>query len=301
MRDDGKRGFASQRGRFFILRILVSGADGFTGQHFVSLASQAGCEVFALQSDLTQLADLRREVLEVKPDYVVHLAAISFVGHADTAAFYGVNVVGTTNLLDALLGLKTPPQKVLIASSANVYGNTINSPIAEEESPSPVNHYAMSKLAMEYMAKTYLDRLPIFFTRPFNYIGPGQAASFVIPKMIEHFVKRLPRIELGNLDVAREFNDVRFVVESYLALLKYAEVGETYNICSGRPVELRAVLDVLREMTEHNIEVNVNPAFVRAKEIKSLSGSPDKLLKLMQKNAIKLPEFSLEYTLKTML
>jgi GDP-6-deoxy-D-talose 4-dehydrogenase len=279
----------------------VTGADGFTGQHFVSLASQAGHEVFSLQSDLTQLADLKSEVLEVKPDYVVHLAAISFVGHADNAAFYHVNVVGTTNLLDALLGLKIPPQKVLIASSANVYGNTLESPIKEMQEPAPVNHYAMSKLAMEYMAKTYLDRLPIFFMRPFNYIGPGQAPSFVIPKMIEHFVKRLPRIELGNLDVAREFNDVRFVVESYLALLKYAEVGETYNICSGRPVELRAVLDVLREMTEHNIEVKVNPAFVRANEIKSLSGSPDKLLKLMQKNAIKLPEFSLEDTLKTML
>lgn len=279
----------------------MTGADGFTGQHFASLGSQAGHEVFSLQSNLTQLADLKREVLEVKPDFVVHLAAISFVGHADTAAFYHVNVVGTTNLLDALLGLKTPPQKILIASSANVYGNTDASPIKESQEPAPVNHYAMSKLAMEYMAKTYLERLPIFFTRPFNYIGPGQAPSFVIPKMIEHFVKRLPSIELGNLDVAREFNDVRFVVESYLALLKYAEVGETYNICSGWPVELRAVLDVLREMTEHNIEVKVSPAFVRANEIKSLSGSPDKLLKLMQKNAIKLPEFLLEDTLKSML
>ncbi len=283
------------------MKILVTGANGFTGQHFVAQALKYGHVVHDLKSDLTQPDTLKAEVLDAKPELVVHLAAISFVGHADNPAFYQVNVVGTTNLLDALLGLKTPPKKILIASSANVYGNTLTSPIHEYQEPAPVNHYAMSKLAMEYMAKTYLERLPIFFTRPFNYIGPGQAPSFVIPKMIEHFVKRMPRIELGNLDVAREFNDVRFVVESYIALLRYAEVGETYNICSGSPVELSAVLDLLSEMTNHAIEVNVNPAFVRANEIKSLSGSPDKLLKLMQKNAVKLPEFLFEDTLKTML
>jgi nucleoside-diphosphate-sugar epimerase len=261
--------------------MLVTGADGFTGQHFIRHAVEAGYTVHSLKSDLTNTPNLKAEVLAAKPELVVHLAAISFVGHADPAAFYHVNVAGTTNLLDALLALDAPPKKILLASSANVYGNTNNSPITEEEPPAPVNHYAMSKLAMEYMAKTYLDRLPIFFTRPFNYIGPGQDESFVVPKIVKHFANRAPVIELGNLDVEREFNDVRFVVSTYMALLELAEAGETYNICSGKAYGLDRVIDMLSEITGHEIRVEINPTFVRKKEIKSLFGSPDKLKKLI--------------------
>ena len=170
-----------------------------------------------------------------QPNYVVHLAAISFVGHGNADDFYRVNVVGTVNLLEALLKLEKKPTKVLIASSANVYGNCEISPISESQQPLPVNHYAMSKLAMELMARTYLSRLPIFFTRPFNYIGLGQAESFVIPKLISHFTKKAEVIELGNLNVEREFNDVRFVCDAYLRLLDVAKPGESYNICSGKP------------------------------------------------------------------
>jgi nucleoside-diphosphate-sugar epimerase len=283
------------------LRILVTGADGFTGRHFISHAQAQGYEVLALKSDLTNPSDLIAEVLAISPAYVVHLAAISFVGHEAVDDFNRVNVLGTSNLLDALISLPSKPKSILIASSANVYGNAEELQITEDHPPAPVNLYAKSKLAMELMAKSYLNRLPIFFTRPFNYIGPGQADSFVIPKIIQHFANRSPCIELGNIDVAREFNDVRFVVDSYLALLQYAEVGETYNICSANPVELKFVIDLLSKMTQHIIKVKVNPAFVRANEIKSLSGSPAKLLNLMKKNAVKLPEFSLEDTLKTML
>jgi nucleoside-diphosphate-sugar epimerase len=281
--------------------MLVTGADGFTGQHFIRHAVEAGYTVHSLKSDLTNPSNLKAEVLAAKPEMVVHLAAISFVGHADPSAFYNVNVVGTTNLLDALLALDAPPKKILLASSANVYGNTNNSPIIEEELPAPVNHYAMSKLAMEYMAKTYLDRLPIFFTRPFNYIGPGQDESFVVPKVVKHFASRLPLIELGNLDVEREFNDIRFVVEVYLRLLKHAEIGQTYNICSGNVFSLRHVIKSLSEITSHHIEVKVNPAFVRSNEIKRLSGSPDKLFELMKQDEIGLPKYAFEETLMNIL
>ncbi len=259
------------------MKILVTGADGFTGSHFVEHAIAAGYDIHALKSDLTSQKQLMDEVLDASPDLVVHLAAISFVGHADPATFYHVNVVGTTNLLDALTALPRPPKRVLIASSANVYGNTINSPITEDEMPNPINHYAMSKLAMEFMAKTYLDRLPIFFTRPFNYIGPGQSDSFVIPKIVKHFREGAPFIELGNLDVEREFNDVRYVCDAYIKLLDIASVGEAYNICSGKPYSLTFVLDLLAEITSHSLEVKTNPAFVRASEIKRLFGNPSKL------------------------
>jgi len=218
------------------------------------------------------------EVLQAAPNAVVHLAAISFVGHADDTAFYGVNVVGTINLLSALAALPIAPAKVLLASSANVFGNCDASPITEDQPPAPVNHYAMSKLAMEHMARTYLDRLPVVFTRPFNYTGPGQALNFLIPKLVSHFARRAPAIELGNLHVEREFNDVRMVCDAYLGLLAHGVAGEVYNVCSGKPYTLQTVLDELTNITGHELDVRVNPAFVRASEVHRLCGDPAKLL-----------------------
>jgi nucleoside-diphosphate-sugar epimerase len=259
------------------LKLLLTGADGFTGRHFAASASACGHEVVALQANLGDADALKAEVAQVAPEAVVHLAAISFVGHTDASAFYDVNVIGTLNLLDALAALARPPGRVLLASSANVYGNCEQSPISEAQPPAPVNHYAMSKLAMEHMARTYLDRLPLFFVRPFNYTGPGQAASFVIPKLVAHFARHAEAVELGNLDVEREFNDLRFVCEAYLQLLHKATPGEVYNICTGHPVTLKDVLALLSQITGHQLQVKVNPAFVRANEIHRLCGSSAKL------------------------
>jgi len=260
------------------LKLLLTGSDGFTGRHFVASARACGHEIVALQANLNDRDALLQEVAQVAPEAVVHLAAISFVGHADASAFYDVNVIGTLNLLDALAALAQPPRSVLLASSANVYGNCEQSPITEAQPPAPVNHYAMSKLAMEFMARTYLDRLPLFFVRPFNYTGPGQAESFVIPKLVAHFARRAEAVELGNLDVEREFNDVRFVCEAYLQLLEKAKPGEVVNVCTGKPVTLKSVLALLSQITGHQLQVKVNPAFVRNNEIHRLCGSPAKLV-----------------------
>jgi len=260
------------------LKILLTGARGFTGRHFMATAQAAGHEVIPLSADLTDKAALQHDIDAARPEMVVHLAAISFVGHADVRAFYDVNVLGTLNLLDALAALLQKPQRILLASSANIYGNTENSPITENQPPAPVNHYAMSKLAMEHMARTYLDRLSLFFVRPFNYTGPGQAESFLIPKLVAHFSRKAPVVELGNLDVAREFNDVEFVCDAYLRLLQCAMPGEVYNICTGLPVTLHTVIEILRQLTGHEIESRKNQQFVRKNEIKVLYGDPSKLL-----------------------
>jgi GDP-6-deoxy-D-talose 4-dehydrogenase len=261
------------------LKLLVTGAHGFTGQHFINAAKASGYEVVGLQTDLRDAAALKQQVAEIAPTFVVHLAAISFVGHADSNAFYAVNVLGTLNLLDALAALDKPPQRILLASSANVYGNCEQSPILETQAPAPVNHYAASKLAMEHLSRTYLDRLPLFWVRPFNYTGPQQAEIFVIPKLVAHFARRAETIELGNLDVEREFNDVRFVCQAYLRLLEQAQLGEVYNVCTGKPVTLKAVIELLTALSGHNLNVRVNPAFVRTNEIQRLCGSPEKLLR----------------------
>lgn len=283
------------------MRILLTGAEGFTGRHFIEYASSKGHSVIALRSDLMEDEALRQEVLEVAPDAVVHLAAISFVGHADETAFYAVNVVGTTNLLDAVARLPAKPRRVLLASSANIYGNTEASPISETQQPAPVNHYAMSKLAMEYMARTFQGRLDLVIARPFNYTGPGQSPSFLIPKLALHFAQRARAIELGNLDVEREFNDVRMLCDAYLELLAHGEPGESYNICTGRPHTLRHILDTFMRMTGHTPRIEVNPAFVRANEVHRLCGNPAKLDALLARHGTILEAPSLEDTLGRML
>ena len=262
------------------MRILLTGAAGFTGLFFTSIAEAAGHKVVALMADLTDIVRVHAEVLQVAPDAVVHLAAVSFVGHANDAEFYDVNTIGTMNLLAGLAALPVKPSKVLLVSSANVYGNCDLSPIAEDNPVAPVNHYAMSKVAMELMAKTYLDRLPLVFSRPFNYTGPGQGAKFLIPKLVSNFVHRASSIELGNLHVEREFNDVRMVCKAYLALIAHGVIGEVYNVCTGQTYSLHQVISLLSEVTGHKINVQVNSAFVRANEVHRLCGNPNKLLKV---------------------
>jgi nucleoside-diphosphate-sugar epimerase len=279
------------------MKILISGAAGFTGRYFKLAAERAGHEVIALNADLTNKESIFEEMRQLMPDAVVHLAAISFVGHNHDAGFYDVNVVGSTNLLDALVALPLKPSKILLASSANIYGNCEESPIAEVHPASPVNHYAMSKLAMEYMARTYFERLPIVIARPFNYTGVGQAQEFLIPKLVDHFAKRLPNIELGNLNVEREFNDVRMVCDVYLALLTKSVTGEVYNVCSGYPYRLAHVIDMLTNITGHCINVRVNPDFVRGNEVRRLCGDFKKLKACIGE----LPDYRLEDTLRWML
>lgn len=283
------------------MKILVTGAEGFTGRLFAERAIAAGHTVIALQSDLTQREATQEEVLRIAPDGVVHLAAISFVAHAHDEAFYAVNVVGTTNLLHALSQLPVRPFRVLLASSANIYGNAASSPIAESQAPAPVNHYGMSKLAMEFMASTYRDRLKIVITRPFNYTGPGQDPGFLIPKLAMHFAARAPSIALGNLDVEREFNDVQMVCDAYLLLLTHGEPSEAYNICSGKPYALRQIIETFVRMTSHTPRIEVNPAFVRANEVHRLCGDPGKLHALLSRHGHTLSEPKLEETLARML
>jgi nucleoside-diphosphate-sugar epimerase len=260
------------------MKILLTGAAGFTGLIFTEHAEQYGHVVVPLVADLTDQHALTIEVDIVQPDAVVHLAGISFVGHADSSAFYQVNVIGTTNLLTALAGLTKNLSCVLLASSANVYGNCETSPITEQQLVAPINHYAMSKLAMEYMALTFVDRLPIIITRPFNYTGVGQAPQFLIPKLVSHFARKVKSIDLGNLNVEREFNDVRNLCEIYLKLLVQGLPGEHYNVCTGQTHSLRSVIILLEQLTQHTIQIKVNPAFIRANEVHKLCGSVDKLV-----------------------
>ena len=123
-----------------------------------------------------------------------------------------------------------------------------------------------------------MDRLPIVITRPFNYTGVGQAPQFLLPKIVGHFRRGEKVIELGNIDVERDFSDVRFLTQAYCRLLENAPAGEVFNVCSGAVFSLKEVLAMIAEIAGYEIEVRVNPAFVRNNEVKRLEGSNRKLL-----------------------
>ena len=144
--------------------------------------------------------------------------------------------------------------------------------------PEPANDYGITKLACEQLARLYADRLPIITVRPFNYTGRGQSEAFLIPKIIAHARARAPVIELGNTEVARDFSDVRGVVDAYARLLDAPEaVGGVFNICSGTARTLAEVIAEVEAASGHHMEVRVNPAFVRADEVKTLCGSAARL------------------------
>lgn len=295
-------------------RTLVTGAAGFTGRYLTSLLAERGHEIHGVvhhtpdepiadasaiyQADLASHSAISRIVEEVRPHHVVHLAAIAFVGHDDVEEMYRSNVVGTRQLLDALAHLAEPPRSVLLASSAIVYGNAREGVLDETMPLAPANDYGVTKVAAEFVAQLYKAKLPLIGVRPFNYTGRDQPDDFLIPKIIAHARRREPVIELGNLDVARDFSDVRTVVDAYARLLDTPQaIGGTFNICSGRAVSLAEMLDMVSSLTGHRFEVRVNPALVRANEVRTLSGNAA----LIESVIGKLDRISLDQTLRWML
>jgi nucleoside-diphosphate-sugar epimerase len=279
------------------MRILVTGLKGFTGHHLQSELEAYGHTVIGLQCNLTDQQAVATEVAEIQPEAVAHLAGVAFVGHGDANAFYEVNLIGTRNLLEALDRHAPDVRSILLASSANVYGNRSEGVLSEDTLPAPANDYAVSKLAMEYMARLWTDRLPLFIVRPFNYTGVRQTGQFLIPKIVTHFREHKKIIELGNLDVSRDFGDVRAVSEAYRKLIDVCPVGKTINVCSGVAHTLRDVIGLCEEITGQQIEIQVNPEFVRENEVRVLIGDNRRLKQLIND----WQPLGLKKTLETML
>jgi len=273
-----------------VSRVLVTGIHGFTGLHLSAALEQAGHEVYGtvrageptgamrLRADLTDPQALRDAIDHVQPHHIVHLAAVSFVAHGDVQEIYRTNIVGTRNLLQALASSRVAKSlgTVLLASSGNIYGHADAAWIDETQALCPSNDYAVSKVAMEQMAALWADQLPITVVRPFNYTGQGQSRRFLIPKIVHAFAQRQPVLSLGNLDVYRDFTDVRDVVQAYVALLQ-ASPRQTLNVCSGHVHSVREILAMAQAISGHVLEVQVDPLFVRQNEVRMLRGSAKKL------------------------
>jgi len=273
-------------------RVLVTGARGFTGNPLVERLRQDGHEVVALSRkdndgrevdvDLRDFDGLMRMLSQLRPAAVVHLAGIATLNHGDIGEIYSTNVVGTATLFAALAAAKIEPGIVIVASSGQLYAPTEDgAPLGEDAPLAPKSHYAVSKHAAEEIAAVYARQFRIIVTRPFNYTGPGQTTSFLVPKIVRHYAERRGEIRLGNLDVFRDFSDIDRVVEAYARLVTRSIDPTTVNICSGRVVYLADVVKIMTELSGHSMRVLTDRALLRADEPRVIVGSPARLESLV--------------------
>jgi len=270
-----------------MMRTLITGATGFVGQY----AMQAMPGAIAIESggavELRDKSSIANALVGKKFDSVLHLAAQSLVPRAmaDPRETCEVNFIGTLNLFECLKESGFSG-RVLCVSSAEVYGLVDESklPIKEEEQLRPRNPYAASKAAVEALCHHWNDSgaFEIIIARPFNHIGPGQSPSFFVSDMARQLAemklgRRAKQLEVGDIEVTRDFTDVRDVVCAYKALLEKGKKGEVYNLCSGNEIRLKDVIGGLKKISGVDFEIKVVEERVRRSEQKRVVGSYAKL------------------------
>lgn len=271
-------------------RVLVTGATGFAGQYICRDLAARGYTVIGTAMhaqpdnalnlytlDLCDVDAVDKLIQEVKPEYVLHLAGIASPANNDKLAYFRVNTFATVTLLNACQSHVPDIKKVILTSSANVYGEPGLEVLDESLCPAPINAYGCSKLAMEHLSNKFAGSFPLQIVRPFNFTGRGQTDRFLVPKIVNHFRDRKDHLELGNIDVSRDFSDVRDVAREFADLLGADTATETVNICSGSFLKLKEIIALCEDITQHSLTISVNPAFVRANEIMRLRGSRDRL------------------------
>ena len=278
-------------------RVLVSGCAGFVGRVLSTILAGKGFEVwgvdladdtgdFAGQSytaiDLTDEQTLTAFLHRAAPRYIVHLAAQSSAGRSfeEPGQTLGNNLLPVLYLLE-FLRERDDNTRLLAVGSAEVYGPVTGDdlPVTESHAPNPLSPYALSKFMQEQVCRQYatLYDVDVVSTRSFNHTGAGQRDTFVLSSFARQVAEikagvREAVVEVGNVDVRRDFSDVREVCEAYLALLHKGKRGVVYNVCSGVSYSLRELLEKLAALAGVDIEIRVDPGRVRPVDIEELRG-----------------------------
>jgi GDP-4-dehydro-6-deoxy-D-mannose reductase len=282
------------------VRILVTGADGFVGCHLVDYLLQVvKAEVMGLGlrpadpgtpwmqgdyrvCDVRDTDLLRRLVLEFQPAYVFHLAAQSSVKQSweHWELTYDIALRGQRNLLEAVREAGGEA-RVHVACSSEEYGKVAEEdlPLREDHPLRPATPYAFSKVIQDYLAVFYFEAYGVktVRTRAFNQTGPGQAPEFVVSDFARQIAlieaeRSEPAMRVGNLEARRDFSDVRDLAAAYWHLLELGEPGEVYNVCSGRALSVRELLDMLLSLAKSPIEILQDPSRIRPLDVPVLQG-----------------------------
>lgn len=262
---------------------MITGADGFVGGYVRRMLPGVPLSLEGKPVDLRDAAAMVAAVEQIRPDAVLHLAAQTFVPRsvADPLETYEINFLGTFNLLSALKATGCRGKMVFV-SSGDVYGKVSPEllPITESTLPRPRNPYAVSKVAAEALCIQWSEseNIEISIARPFNHIGPGQRPEFVLSgfaKQIVEIKRKLkpPVIEVGDIDVTRDFTDVRDVVRAYELLLDRGKKAEVYNVCSGVERSIRALLQKLMEIAGVEAEIKTESGRFRPADQKRVYGA----------------------------
>ena len=308
------------------LRALITGAGGFVGGHLCAyLLAHTDWELAGTvyphpveaqpqeprlrleHADLRDPETVQALVHERQPDYVFHLAAQSFVPASfdDPWDTLENNVRAQLNLLEAVRR-SGRDVRVLVIGSNEEYGapKPEDLPQTEESPLRPSNPYAVSKVAQDFLGLQYhlAYGLPIVRVRPFNHTGPGQSPRFVVPAFARQIARieaglQEPVIQVGNLETARDFTDVRDIVRAYHLAVSQGQPGEVYNLASGRPQSVQGLLEMLLSYAKVQIRVERDPARYRPVDVPVFYGSADRFHRLTGWQ----PEIPFEQTLQDVL
>lgn len=296
------------------MTVLVTGADGFVGEHLLMYLLDQGEKVAASAltlpptrsvlsasqmaavdwkaADVRDHAALFRVLAAIQPDRIYHLAGFASGGQARDRAGSAmrINAEGTVNLCEAVLAVMEDfpdfDPRIMVMGSGDAYGDAAigGENLREDMSLRPVSVYGLSKACQELVAHTYrrAHGLRTVVARGFNLVGPGQSEVFVVPDFSHQVAaivagERDPRLNVGNLNVERDFLDVRDGVRAFTMMMGLEAPEAAYNVCSGRPIAIRRILDWILDEAGIEAEVRTDPEKVREEEVPRIAGDSSRL------------------------
>ncbi len=279
--------------------IIVTGAAGFAGGHLLDLLAAHESNVIGwyrpigdvirdvpgvtwVAVELLDPVAVGAEIARTRPSAIYHLAGAAHVGQSwdRTTQTLQVNVMGTHHLIEAVRN-DAPDARVLITSSALVYGPS-DGAISEEAPIAPANPYGLSKVAQEMVGTASGGHPHTFIARPFNHFGPRQDPAFVSAAFAKQIAeiemgRSAPELHVGNLEARRDLTDVRDTVRAYRLIVDRGRPLRPYNVCAGRALSVRALLEMLLSRARVPIGVVVDSERYRPNDTPLVLGDPSRI------------------------